>query len=59
MARQTDITWSLRIVSALNCDEGDPLRPAQSAALAIALDLDEGDPLRPAQSAALAIALTR
>ncbi|HWS94500.1 MAG TPA: hypothetical protein VN255_05930 [Mycobacterium sp.] len=38
MARPTDITWSPRIVSALKHD-GDPLRSAKSAELAIALKL--------------------
>ncbi|WP_165759406.1 hypothetical protein [Mycobacterium decipiens] len=39
MARPTDITWSLRIVSAFEWDERDPLHSAKSAELAIALKL--------------------
>ncbi|OBA82968.1 hypothetical protein A9W99_09420 [Mycobacterium sp. 1164966.3] len=57
MARPTDITRSLRNVSALESLRPTRWRPALSAALAIALEVGEVDPPRPALSAALAIAL--
>jgi hypothetical protein len=33
MARQADIAGSLRVVSCVKLDEGDPLRPAQAPRL--------------------------
>jgi hypothetical protein len=39
MARRTDIAWIAAGRVASQFDAGDPLRPAQSAALAIALKL--------------------